>query len=57
MGLIDRAQTHKSKLKKEANDDTFRRIQKSGTPEYHRSTISHFSVIKKFGQKIYKQGD
>ena len=37
MGLISRVKKHKSKLKKDTNDDTFRPIKKTVTPEYHRS--------------------
>ena len=36
MSFGARAQSHKAKLKKETNSDTFRHIQKPGTPEGHR---------------------
>ena len=57
MGVGYRVQSHKDKLNKETNDDTFRCIQNPGTPEGHRSMISHFNVIKKFGQKVSKKCD
>ena len=57
MGVGDRVKSHKSKLKKETKDDTFRRLQKPGTHEGHRSMTSHFNVINKCGQKVSKQGD
>ena len=37
MGLKYRVKKHKSKLNKDYNDDTFRPIKKTVTPEYHRS--------------------
>ena len=46
MGIGSRLQSHKAKLNKETNDDTFRRIQNPGTPKCHRSVISHSNVIK-----------
>ena len=52
-----RVQQDKSKLKKETNDDTLRRIQKLVTPEVHRPMASHFNVINKCDQKVSKQGD
>ena len=30
-------------------------MQKPGTPEYHKYTTSHFSVIKKCGKKVSKK--
>ena len=53
----DRVQSHKAKLKKKTKNDIFGHIQNPGTPEGHRSMTSHFNVIKKFGQKVSKQGD
>ena len=55
MGLEYRVQIHKSKLKNETNDDTFRRIQNPGTPQGHMSITSHFNVIKKLGQNKSNQ--
>ena len=57
MGVGSRVESHKSKLKKETSDDTFRRLQTPGTPEGHRPMKSHFNVIKKCRQKVSKQGD
>ena len=57
MGIIARVQYHKSKLEKEANNYTFSRLQKPGTPESNRSMTSHFNVIKKCGQKVSRKGD
>ena len=37
MGLGANVHSYKSKLKKKTNNDTFRRLQKPGTPEVHRS--------------------
>ena len=48
--------SHKAKLKKETNDDTFRILQKPGTPEGHMSMTQHFNVINKCGHRSYKQG-
>ena len=45
-----RLQQDKAKLKKETNDDTFRHMNNPGTPQGHRSMISHFNVITKRGQ-------
>ena len=57
MGIRNKVQTHKSKLKKEKNNDTVRHIQKPGSLEGHRSMTSHLNFINKFGQKVFKQGD
>ena len=57
MSLGARAQSHKAKLKKETNSDTFRHIQKPGNPDFHRLMKSHSNVIKKFDQKAPTQGD
>ena len=57
MGLGAMFHTHKEKIKKETNDDTFRRIQNLGTPEGHRSMASHFNVINKCSQKVSKKFD
>ena len=51
-----RVQSQKSKLKKETKDDTFMILQKSVTPEVHRSLTPHFNVINKYGQKVPKHG-
>ena len=56
MHVRAKVQSHKDKLKKETNNDTFMRLQNPGTPEGHRPTSSHFNVINKFGQKLSKQG-
>ena len=50
-------QLHKAKLKKETNDDNFRRFQNTGTPEGNRSITPHFNVINKCGKKVSKKGD
>ena len=55
MCLIDRVHTHKAKLKKDTNDDTFRHKHNPGTPEGHRPITSHFNIINKFVQKLSKQ--
>ena len=57
MGVGARVQSHKSKPKKEINEDNFRRLQKSGTPESHWSMTSDFNVTNKCGQKVSKKGD
>ena len=57
MFIGDRVQSHKAKLKKETNNDTFRLIQKPGTPEGHRSMTLQFNVIKKCCQEVSKKGD
>ena len=57
MGVGSRVQPHKYKLKKETNDDYFRHLKKSGTPECHMSMTSHFNVIKKCGQKVSNQDE
>ena len=57
MGFGSRLQSHKAKLNKETNDDTFRCLQNPGTPEGHGSTTPHSNFINKFGQKVYNQGD
>ena len=49
--------SHKDKLKKETNNDTFRNLWKPGTPEEHRLMTSHFNAIKKCGQKVSNKGD
>ena len=51
-----RVQSHTSKLKKETNDDIFRSLQKTGNPAGNRLMISNFNIIKKYGQKVSKQG-
>ena len=56
MGIGARVQPQKAKLKKEADNDTLRRLQNTGTPEGHMSMTSHLNVIKKCGQKISKRG-
>ena len=56
MGIGDRVKSQKARLKKETNNDTFRNLQKPGTPKGHRSMTSHFNIIKKFGQKVSKEG-
>ena len=48
--LVDRVNKHKAKPKKETNDDTFRRINKPGTPQVHSSIEAHFNIIKKCGK-------
>ena len=57
MCLGVRVQKHKAKIKKEIKYDTFRNIKKPGTPEGHISMTSHFNVINKCGQKVYRKGD
>ena len=57
MGVVSRVQSHKSKLWKENNNDTFRRINKTETLEGHKSMIPQFNVIKKCVQKVSHQGD
>ena len=52
MVIGDRVQSHKDKIKKETDNDNFRHLKNPGTPEGHRSMISHFNVIKKCGQKV-----
>ena len=56
MGVGPRVQSHKSKLQKETNDDTFGRLQNPGTPKCHSSRTSHFYVTKRCGQKVSNQG-
>ena len=57
MGIGYRFQSHKAKLKKETNDNTFRLPQNPGTPEGHRSMKLHFNFINKCGHKASKKGD
>ena len=57
MGVEDRLQPHKAKLKKETNNNTFRCLKNPGIPEGHRSMTSHFNVINKCGKKLSKQVD
>ena len=51
-----RLQSHKDKLNKEANNETFRCLQNTGTPEVHSSMTSYFNVTKKCGHKVSEQG-
>ena len=51
MGLVARVQTYKDKLKKEPNNVNLRHMQKTWTPQGHRSIKSHLCVIKKHGKK------
>ena len=55
MGVGYRVKSHKNKLKKENSYDTFRPLQKPGTPEGNRPITSHFNVINKCGQKVSKK--
>ena len=57
IGIDDKVQSHKDKLKKKTSNDNFRIIWKPGTPEGHRSMKSNFNVINKCGQKVSKKGD
>ena len=57
MGIRYKVQSHKSKIKKETNGDTFRRLHNTVNPECHRSMTSHFNVIKKGGKKLSNKGD
>ena len=57
MGIGVRVQSHKAKPKKGNGDNTCRRLQNPGIPEFHSSITSHFNVIKKFGQKVSKEGN
>ena len=56
MVIGDMVQSHKDKLNKKTNDHNWRRLHKPGTPEGHRSMISHFNVINKCGQKVFNKG-
>ena len=57
MVLVTRVHNHKAKIKRDANDDTFRPMHEPGTPRYHKYRTSHFDVIKKCYMSTRKQGD
>ena len=55
MGLEARVYKHEAKVKKDNNNDTFRRMYKQGTYEDHSSVISQFNAIKKHFYKTPTQ--
>ena len=57
IGVGDKVHPHKSKIRKETNDDTFRRLQKPVNPEVQSPTTSHFNVPNKYGQKAFNKVD
>ena len=56
MGLEARLQTHRSKLKKESNDNTFRYIKNTGNPEatgqFHHTSMTSGYVVRRYPTKV-----
>ena len=57
MGLGDRIKKHNFKLKKDANNDTFKTIQNPVKYLDHRSITLHLNLAKKFVQTKPKKGN